>query len=183
MNNNDIVPGFDDEQDANLAIALSKVEEVPACIVVSLSGYIDTYNSRFFQNQIERVIASGFAKLIFNCAELNYLSSTGIGSFMVFLKAVKPNGGDVVLLQTQPRVYEVFQLLGFVQYFVKKDTLEEAIRYFANPNSEAVRDVFPKVFACPICSKKLRSPKPGRFRCTECKTILAINNEGQVATD
>ena len=182
MNNNDIVPGFDDEQDTNLTITLSKVQEVPNCIVVVLTGYIDTYNSRFFQKQVDRVIASGFTKLIFNCEGLTYLSSTGIGSFAVFLKAIKPKGGDIVLLQTQTRVYEVFQLLGFVQYFAKKDTLEEAIHYFANPEGEAVRDVFPKVFACPICSKKLRASRPGDFRCTECKTILSVDTKGQVTT-
>ena len=182
MDNNDIVSGFNNEQDANLTITLSKVKEVPDCIVVSLTGYIDSYNSRFFQQQIDRVITSGFTKLIFNCAGLTYLSSTGIGSFTVFIQAVKPNGGDVVLLQTQARVYEVFQLLGFTQYFVKKDTLEEAIRYFADPKGGQTCEVFPKVFACPICSKKLRSSKPGRFRCTECKTILAIDTEGQVTT-
>ena len=41
-------------------------------------------------------------------------------------------------------------------------------------------DVFPKIFKCPICGKKLKATKPGRFRCSECKTILAIDNSGQV---
>ncbi|MFQ3547304.1 MAG: anti-sigma F factor antagonist, partial [Termitinemataceae bacterium] len=40
--------------------------------------------------------------------------------------------------------------------------------------------VFPKIFSCPICSKKLKAVKSGRFRCSECKTILAIDNAGQV---
>ena len=180
MSNNDIVPTFNDEQDANLAIALSKVDEVPECIVVSLAGYIDTYNSRFFQKQIDRVMESGFSKIIFNCAELSYLSSTGIGAFMVFVKTLRQKDGGIVLLQPQSRVYEVFQLLGFTQFFAKKDTLEEAIRYFAHPESEDTGNVFPKVFLCPICSKKLRAPKPGRFRCTECKSILSIKSDGQV---
>ena len=184
MNNNDIVPGFDDEKDSNLEIALSKVEDVPDCLVVSLTGYIDTYNSRFFQKQVDRLMASGFTKLIFNCAELTYLSSTGIGSFMVFIKAVKAKGGDIVLLQTQPRVYEIFQLLGFAQFFAKKGSMEAAIRYFTHPDeSEEAANVFPKVFLCPICSKKLRAAKAGRFRCTECKTILSIDSEGNVSPE
>ena len=183
MNNNDIVPGFDNERDDNMSISLSKVEELPECIVVSLTGYIDTYNSIFFQKQIGRIIASGFTKLLFNCAELTYLSSTGIGSFMDFLKAVKPKGGGIVLLQAQPRVYEIFQLLGFAKFFPKKETVEEAIRHFASPESNAASAIFPKVFLCPICSKKLRAARPGRFRCTECSTILSIDSEGQVAAD
>ena len=69
-------------------------------------------------------------RLIFNCGGLNYVSSTGIGSFTAFLKAVKPRGGDIVLLEIQPKVYEVFQLLGFSQFFNIKDNLEEATAFF-----------------------------------------------------
>ena len=85
----------------------------------------------------------------------------------------------MVLLGIQPKVYEVFQLLGFSQFFNIKDTIENAVLYFksGSSNDEAI---FPKVFACPICSKKLKALKPGRFRCSECKTILAIDNAGQV---
>ena len=182
MSNNDIVTCFDDDRDDNLAISLSRVDEVPECVAVTLAGSIDTYNSRFFQKQIDRITASGFNKIIFDCARLTYLSSTGIGVFMAFIKAVKPKGGDIVLLQVQPRVYEIFQLLGFAQYFAKKDTMDEAIRYFAHPETETADNVFPKVFLCPICSKKLRAAKAGRFRCTECKTILSIDSAGQVST-
>ncbi|MDX9958981.1 MAG: anti-sigma F factor antagonist, partial [Spirochaetia bacterium] len=42
------------------------------------------------------------------------------------------------------------------------------------------QSAFPKIFSCPICNKKLKAAKPGRFRCSECKTILAIDNSGQV---
>ena len=41
-------------------------------------------------------------------------------------------------------------------------------------------EIFPKIFSCPVCSKRLKATKSGRFRCSECKTILAIDNSGQV---
>ena len=118
--------------------------------------------------------------MIFHCSGLNYVSSTGIGSFTAFLKAVKPRGGDLVLLEIQPKVYEVFQLLGFSQFFNIKDNLDEAIEFFTKGGTKVESEVFPKIFKCPICSKKLKAVKAGRFRCSECKTILAIDNNGQV---
>jgi anti-sigma B factor antagonist len=117
---------------------------------------------------------------VFHCAGLNYVSSTGIGSFTAFLKAVKPRGGDLVLLEIQPKVYEVFQLLGFSQFFNIKENLEEAVSFFAQKGEGPQAGPFPKIFKCPICSKKLKASKAGRFRCSECKTILAIDNAGQV---
>jgi anti-anti-sigma factor len=179
MTNNDLVPGFDDEKDESLKIQLQKVDGVEGCLILYLNGYIDTYNSNYFQKRIAKAIEKGFIKLIFQCSGLNYVSSTGIGSFTAFLKSVKPRGGDLVLLEIQPKVYEVFQLLGFSQFFNIRGNLEESVSYFSSGAAEAV-SLFPKVFSCPICSKKLKALKPGRFRCSECKTILAIDNGGQV---
>ncbi|MDR2434686.1 MAG: STAS domain-containing protein [Treponema sp.] len=180
MTNNDIVPGFDDEKDESLKMKIQKVDEVEGCLVLFLDGYIDTYNSNYFQKRIQKAIEKGFIRLIFQCGGLNYVSSTGIGSFTAFLKAVKPKGGDLVLLEIQPKVYEVFQLLGFSQFFNIKDNLDDSIGFFRNDSAADAVSVFPKVFNCPICSKKLKALKPGRFRCSECKTILAIDNTGQV---
>ena len=180
MTNDDIISGFDDEKDESLKIRLQKISEVDGCLVLSLTGYIDTYNSTYFQRRVQKVIDAGYNRLIFQCGGLNYVSSTGIGSFTAFLKAVKPRGGDLVLLEIQSKVYEVFQLLGFSQFFTIKDDLDASINYFQEGDSAESVTLFPKVFSCPICTKKLKALKPGRFRCSECKTILAIDNAGQV---
>ncbi len=178
--NNSIIPGFDNEKDDSLSIALKKAEGVNRGIFIYLNGYIDTYNSSFFQKQITKVIEAGYINLIFNCSALNYVSSTGIGSFTVFLKIVKPKDGDVVLLEIQPKVYEVFQLLGFSQFFNIKNSTEEAVSFFSE-GAPATTSVFPLIIECPVCSKKLRATKSGRFRCSGCKSILAINERGEVS--
>lgn len=178
--NNNIVPGFDEEKDDSLKISLDKVPEVQNCIRVFLNGYIDTYNSNFFQKKVAKLIEVGYINIIFNCTSLTYVSSTGIGSFTSFLKMLKPKGGDIVLLDIQPKVYEVFQLLGFSQFFNIKDSYEEAIASLQE-EPVVVESVFPKVFACPVCNKNLRATRFGRFRCSECKSIIAINEDGDVS--
>jgi anti-anti-sigma factor len=180
MENDDLVSGFDDEKDESLKLKLDKVKGVEDGLILHLTGYIDTYNSSYFQKRVQKVIEAGYNRLIFQCAGLNYVSSTGVGSFTTFLKALKAKSGDLVLLEVQPKVYEVFQLLGFAQYFNIKDTLDDAVIFFTKGSSNDDASTFPKIFPCPICSKKLKALKPGRFRCSECKTILAIDNAGQV---
>ena len=88
-NNNSIITGFDDEKDDSLKIMLEKADSIPNGIFVYLNGYIDTYNSNFFQKKITKIVESGFINLVFNCSSLNYVSSTGIGSFTAFLKMLK----------------------------------------------------------------------------------------------
>jgi anti-anti-sigma regulatory factor len=73
MINNDIVPGFDDEKDDSLKIKLQKITETDGCLVLYLTGYIDTYNSTYFQKRVQRVIDNGYIRLIFQCAGLNYV--------------------------------------------------------------------------------------------------------------
>jgi len=180
MTNNEIVSGFDDERDESLKIRLQQVPGVEGCLILALNGYIDTYNSTYFQKRVQRVIDAGYIRMIFNCENLNYVSSTGIGSFTSFLKAVKPRGGDLVLLEIQSKVFEVFQLLGFSQFFNIKGSLEESIDFFKGSTPAEAAAVFPKIFPCPVCSRKLKAVKPGRFRCSECKTILAVDNMGNV---
>ena len=63
--------------------------------------------------------------------------------------------------------------------FIQLLLLEEAI-YFFSEEPVVQESFFPKVFACPVCAKKLKATKAGRFRCSECKSILAIDNQGQV---
>ncbi len=179
MNNNDLVPGFNDEKDDSLKINLEKINDRENIILIVLNGYIDTYNSVYFQKQIGKVVSAGFVNLVFNCASLNYVSSTGIGSFTAFLKLVKPKGGDIVLLSIQPKVYEVFQLLGFSQFFNIRETVEEAVQFFKEGTPTPV-SVFPKLFNCPVCGRKLKATKSGRFRCSDCKSILAIDPQGNV---
>jgi len=40
--------------------------------------------------------------------------------------------------------------------------------------------VFPKSVDCPICRKKLKASKEGKFRCPSCKTILFIDKEAKL---
>jgi anti-anti-sigma factor len=153
---------------------------VEGCLVLTLNGYIDTYNSNYFQKRINKTIEAGFVRLIFHCGGLNYVSSTGIGSFTTFLKAVKPKGGDLILLEIHPKVYEVFQLLGFSRFFQIKDNLDDSIGFFRDSVPSEIPSIFPNTFPCPVCSKKLKAIKPGRFRCSECKTVLSIDYTGKV---
>ena len=86
----------------------------------------------------------------------------------------------MVLLEIQPRVYEVFQLLGFAQFFNIRDSLDDAIEFFRKSSTSPSAQVFPRTFRCPVCSTRLRASRSGRFRCANCRTILAIDQAGQV---
>ncbi|OHD19371.1 MAG: anti-sigma F factor antagonist [Spirochaetes bacterium GWC1_27_15] len=165
----------------SLRIYLEKDAADSQVLEMNLKGFLDTYNSSDFQREVNKIIESGYLKLLFNCTELNYVSSTGIGAFTAFLKTLKQKGGDLVLANLQPKVFEVFQLLGFSKFFNITQNPDEGKKILKGQKEEAVQSNFPKIFKCPICKKNLKAAKAGRFRCTECKTILNVDNEGHVS--
>lgn len=180
MYNDDLVSGFDSARDDNLIMSLQSFPDLRDSLLVCLTGYIDTYNSPFFQDQLAKIVKSGFYNLIFDCTKLKYVSSTGIGVFSSLLKTLKTQGGDVMFFGLKQSALEVFQLLGFSQLFKMKANLEEALA-FIKQGVQSTLSIFPKEFICPVCSKRLRTSCAGRFRCSECKTILTVNAQGEVS--
>jgi anti-sigma B factor antagonist len=175
--NDEIVSGFDDEKDDSIKLRLQKLPDMKGGLIIYATGYLDTYNSNNFRKRVEKAIEAGFVRLIFQMSGTNYISSTGIGSFTFFLKTLKSRNGDMVFNQIQPKVYELFKLLGFSQFFTVTEGLDDACAYFSKKEPTA----FPKIFMCPICEKRLKASKSGRFRCSECKTILIVDAASSVA--
>jgi anti-anti-sigma factor len=170
----------------SLKITPLQVGENASTVQLVLNGYLDTYNSPEFQSHINAMINSGVQYIIFNCNGLNYISSTGIGAFTAFLKLLKQKKGEMALFGLQKKVMEVFQLLGFTKFFKIGSSFEEAlgmtkgeVKTGPKPASEA-KPAFPLVFNCPHCEKKLKSSKPGKFRCSGCKGVIEVDEKGTV---
>jgi anti-sigma B factor antagonist len=59
-------------------------------------------------------------------ADLDYISSAGLGVFMGFIEEVREKGGDIKLSNLSQKVYKVFDLLGFPALFEICASEEEA---------------------------------------------------------
>ncbi len=114
-------------------------------LVLYLTGLIDSYNTERFQKRVNKAIEAGFINLIFHCDGLNYISSTGIGSFTDIFKTVKRENGDLVLIEMQPKVFEVFGLIGFLHFLNIKENLNNALTYFRKKIDRGVKEDFPKI--------------------------------------
>lgn len=170
------------EKSINIKDSLKLNTEEPAgdseAIILKLDGLIDTYNSSDLQKEVLDIISS-YSKIVFDCSKLTYVSSTGVGTFMVFLKSVKEKNGTIVLANLQQKVMEIFQLLGFSKFFTVTDSLDEGLKVLGI--STEVKSCFPKVFECPACGKKLKASKSGKFRCIQCSAIIGISLDGTVS--
>jgi anti-sigma B factor antagonist len=178
MNNNDVVPFFNEELSPHIKLQLQPVDGVQGCIVIYLTGYIDTFNTPFFNKKVEQIRKAGFTKLIFDCNALNQLYSTGVGAFADLYKSCAKTGEGFALCGVTAAVLNVLSLLGFAKYFnIKRDVIE-ALAFFTS--APEAKPLFPAVIVCPICDKRLRAPKHGSFRCPKCHTVLVVQRDAKV---
>ena len=171
-----IIPGFDREHNDCLKITLQQIPDLQYGCLVNLKGFIDSQNSKFFEKQIQKIFENGYIKIVLNCNELSYISSTGIGSISILLREIKLVGGEILFLNIQPKIFEVFQMLGFSKFFTLTTSLEESVKHFQETSTNFM-NIFPCTVECPICKKKLRAPHAGKFRCSNCKVIISVSDE------
>jgi anti-anti-sigma factor len=166
----------------NLKLTLERVTAVDDCLMVHLDGFVDTLNTVSLEQRVALLIRDGYKNLIFNCAALSAVSSAGLGSFAAFLHLSKTAGGDLVLFRVQPLVEQVFDLLGFTSFLNLRRSADEAIAFFHSRRAEGLDGgLFPRNFACPECGCSLTVESPGRYRCSQCKTILTVNASAAVS--
>ncbi len=108
-------------------IALRDNERVS---VVELKGYLDAHTAPELESTLQQLITNKKYNIVVNFKDLNYISSAGLGVFMAFIEDVRQKKGDIKLTNMSPKVYNVFDLLGFpILYEIYKDE-QEAIKKF-----------------------------------------------------
>jgi anti-anti-sigma factor len=79
---------------------------------LTLSGRLDTHTAPDLDRELDRVLPSpGLKQIVFNVSNLEYLSSAGIRCLVRARKAVEPKGGRVVLVNPQPGVRKVLDIV------------------------------------------------------------------------
>ncbi|RLD14084.1 anti-sigma factor antagonist [candidate division KSB1 bacterium] len=110
-----------------------KREDKDAVTVLYLSGFLDAHTVPDFEKALQETINDKRYKIIVNFKDLDYISSAGLGVFMGFIEEVRANGGDIKLSNLSPRVYKVFDLLGFPALFEIFDDEKQAMDKFLKP--------------------------------------------------
>lgn len=163
----------------DLDIRILPVENLQNCVQVVFTGIVDSCNSTKIAELIKNLIDTNYTKLIFNCGGIVYISSAGIGMFLEAVRSLRKLKNDACFINLSNKVDQVFSLLGFKNYFTVKATLEEAIKSLSVEYREDVFDSV-KIVVCPVCDKKLKATRIGKFRCRNCKTILCIDPKANV---
>ena len=103
--------------------------------VLSLRGELDAHTAPELEAAIQKCKDDHNYKIVINGEQLQYISSAGLGVFMADIEEVREEGGDIKIAALQPKVFNVFDLLGFPILFNIVETVEEAVSLFHNGES------------------------------------------------
>ena len=98
--------------------------------VIELKGYLDAHTAPRLEEALQGLMDSRRFNIIVNCRDLSYISSAGLGVFMAFIEDVRKNKGDIKLTNMSPKVFNVFDLLGFPLLYEILGDEQEAVRRF-----------------------------------------------------
>ncbi len=103
--------------------------------LLDISGQLDAQNFE----QLEKVFDSYFNKGVYNIvadiSQLTYISSAGAGVFIGAAGRAQANEGNIVLVNPQDNVQEIFDLLGICHIFPVIDTQQKALAHFTASQS------------------------------------------------
>ena len=110
----------------------TSIKEQGDISIINLRGYLDAHTAPELESAIENIIKQGKSKILVNFRDLDYISSAGLGVFMAFIEEVREKGGDIKLADMKPKVFSVFDLLGFPLLFDVEKEEFSAIMKFTN---------------------------------------------------
>lgn len=103
--------------------------------ILDLKGELDAHTASELEAAIQKCQGNLQVHILINGSNLMYISSAGLGVFMAYIEDIRENGGDIKIAALQPKVYNVFDLLGFPMLFDIMDSEIDAIGKFEPSNA------------------------------------------------
>jgi anti-sigma B factor antagonist len=95
-----------------------KISSLKRCILLSMSGRIDSSTAPQLQEALNGVIKEGQYKIVLDMNKVDFISSAGLWVLVNAQKACKRfNRGELVLTSVPQRIHDALDLAGFIPYF------------------------------------------------------------------
>ena len=103
----------------------------PGFFVISVFGSLDSEHYLELEEKAMAVIGPAAKIIMLDIAELSYISSMGISALLKIKKAVEQNQGKFMLVNPQPQVRKVFEIIKALPLETIFRSVEEADAYLS----------------------------------------------------
>ena len=100
--------------------------------VMAVSGRVDSATAPELERQLAPVVVAGVVKdIVFDLAQLKFISSAGLRVFSATRKTLKERGGQASFIHMQPQIQEVFEIMKSLPGVAVFQDVAELDRYLA----------------------------------------------------
>ena len=95
--------------------------------VIELGGEVDLYTAPEFKERMVQVIEEGKKHVVVDLSKATFIDSTTLGVLVGGVKRLRPAGGSLTLVCTDPNICKIFEITGLDRVFPIHPSREEAL--------------------------------------------------------
>jgi anti-sigma B factor antagonist len=100
-------------------------------VTIKLTGSLDTATAPELEKQLAPVLGEAVKDIVFDLAQLKFISSAGLRVFSTTRKTLKERGGQASFIHMQPQIQEVFEIMKSLPGVAIFKNVAELDRYLA----------------------------------------------------
>ena len=123
-----------------MSLTVKVDEKAPGIHVVIPIGSLDIMNYTTLQKEIDSLLQKSPKMIILDLKDLDYITSSGVGVIIKTRKIMKNNNGQVLLVNLQPQIEKVLEIIkALPDQQIFKD-IEELDSYLERMQKKVVRE-------------------------------------------
>ena len=100
-------------------------------VTVKLTGSLDTATAPDLYRQLSSLLAEPINHLVFDLAQLKFISSAGLRVFAMARKQLQERGGQALFVNMQPQIQDVFEVIKSLPGIATFKDMAELDRFLA----------------------------------------------------
>lgn len=109
----------------DFAVAQERHSDGPT--IVSVSGEVDIFTAPELKATLGAAIEDGVTMIIVDLTDTRFMDSTALGVLIGVVKKLRPIGGRMAVVNTEPSTAKTFEITGLDRIFSIVKTREEAL--------------------------------------------------------
>jgi anti-anti-sigma factor len=98
--------------------------------IFTLEGRVDSEGAVDLDMVLQAATAEGKTQLVLDMSQVRYINSAGLRTLADILTQCKASEGDLKLVDLNPKVQRVLQIIGFDKFFSIYPAVDEAVADF-----------------------------------------------------
>ncbi len=112
-----------------MSLKVTSREKSPGVFIVSPEGSLDTNTYYILEEKVDLLLDTSPGMIVCDLEKLGYISSMGVRVIAKAQKSLKKSGGKVILLNIQPQIRKVFEIIKALPSEQIVESIEELDRY------------------------------------------------------